>query len=103
MFPGKVCGLEDYDRGTEMACVYLHSAAVRAASLKYPSVLRKGVDSDVKVQRFSSSPQLKHLLGHWSAPAAGMLRSHPCTRSRGARFAVEAPLTLAASVLFSLQ
>lgn len=54
-----------------MACVYLHSAAVRAASLKYPSVLRKGVDLGVKVQRFSSSPQLKHLQGHWSAPLLG--------------------------------
>lgn len=54
-----------------MACVYLHSAVVRAASLKYPPVLRKGVDSGFKVQWRSSSHQLKHLFWHTSPSLQG--------------------------------
>lgn len=56
-----------------MTCVYLHSAVVRAASLKYPSVLRKGVDSSFKVQWFSSSHQLNHLYWHTSTSLSGCL------------------------------
>lgn len=83
-----------------MACVYLHSAAVRAARLKYPSVLRKGVDSGFKVQQLSSShqPQLQV-----EPLAVGMLRYQTCTRATGARFASDGPAVLAASAFFSLQ